>query len=644
MEINLEKIQQRIKELEEITEKLKKDFIGIDSIIDEFMKNIYIWYVMPEIQTRPLIISLWGLTGVGKTDLVRKFVNFANMNNRFIEIQLDTSSQSCSKIEYHLENIFDDTNVQGILLLDEIQRFRTVDERGAEIRENAKYSDLWMLLSDGKFESDSKNRRELVDLLLETYMDIDREENSEDQNNEEEEEEVNEKNNQKKTKPKKKKERVYKMWTWTASRLKRLLKLSEGVEEIMKWDIDKKVDMIKTKLADNSTFEGKVYSKLLVIIAGNLDEAYSMSDSVDEVDLDADIFHEFSKKITILNIKEALKRRFKPEQIARMGNIHIIYPSLSKDNYMNIIKMKINNINKMIFDNHNIKIKVDDTVYDTIYKNGVFPTQGVRPVLSTISSIYENSLPHFIFKSMLAKKNEIEIFSDNRQLVSNIAGEEIRCEIYTVIETLKKNKDVNITSLVAVHEAGHAVCYSVLFKAAPLQLICKTASDGIDGFAAHHQIRATKNNMKNQIMLSLGGQVAEEIFFGDNNRSTGCLGDNFNATKLASNYVRDYGFGGYSSLIRSEISDQHSCYNQDIDSTNDTIEKFIAECKVETKTLLEKNIDFLKTVIKKLFQDKEIKPDDYVILAEEKGYKINSFPTEKELIEVYYEQMQEKLN
>jgi len=582
------------------------------------------------------------MTGTGKTDLVRKFVNFAKMNNRFIEIQLDTSSQSTSKIEWHLENIFDDTDVPGILLLDEIQRFRTVDERGIELRENAKYNDLWMLLSDGKFESDSKNRKELVELLLETYYTMDEYEEEEDDDSETTTEEN--RTRQSGRQPKKKKEKIYKMWTWTASRLKRLLKLSESVEEIMKWDIDKKVNIIKEKLADNKTFEGKVYSKLLVIIAGNLDEAYSMSGSVDEVDLDADIFHEFSKKITILNIKEALRKRFKPEQIARMGNIHIIYPSLSKQNFMDIIKMKIGNINKMIEENHNIKIDIDNSVYDTIYKNGVFPTQGVRPVLSTISSIYENSLPHFIFKALLSESNNIKIKSDEKFLISEINNEETKCEIYTVIETLKKNKDINITSLVAVHEAGHAVCYSVLFKAAPLQLICKTASDGIDGFSAHHSIRATKNNLKNQIMLSLGGQVAEEIFFGDKNRSSGCLGDNYNATKLASSYVRDYGFGEYSSLIRSEISDQHSHYNQDIQSTNSTIEKFISDCKDETKKLLELHINLLKSVIKELFDKKEIKPDEYTELAAKQGYTVNSFPTEKELVEDYYEQMQEKLN
>ena len=80
--IDLDSIRRRTKELEEITINLKKEFVGIDNIIDQFIKNLYIWYVMPEIQTRPLIINMFGMTGTGKTDLVRKFVNFAKMNKK----------------------------------------------------------------------------------------------------------------------------------------------------------------------------------------------------------------------------------------------------------------------------------------------------------------------------------------------------------------------------------------------------------------------------------------------------------------------------------------------------------------------------------------------------------------------------------
>ena len=51
----------------------------------------------------------------------------------------------------------------------------------------------------------------------------------------------------------------------------------------------------------------------------------------------------FSFFLNLLSIKKALWKRFKPEQIARFGNIHVIYPSLSKLSYYGIIKKKIKN-------------------------------------------------------------------------------------------------------------------------------------------------------------------------------------------------------------------------------------------------------------------------------------------------------------
>jgi hypothetical protein len=46
--------------------QLKKEFFGIDSIIDKIVDTIQTWYLIPEMQERPAIINLWGLTGVGR--------------------------------------------------------------------------------------------------------------------------------------------------------------------------------------------------------------------------------------------------------------------------------------------------------------------------------------------------------------------------------------------------------------------------------------------------------------------------------------------------------------------------------------------------------------------------------------------------
>ena len=58
-----EKIEDRIQKLKETVKVLKTEFVGLDEIIDKISQSISPWYVTPEIIKRPVVISLWGMTG-----------------------------------------------------------------------------------------------------------------------------------------------------------------------------------------------------------------------------------------------------------------------------------------------------------------------------------------------------------------------------------------------------------------------------------------------------------------------------------------------------------------------------------------------------------------------------------------------------
>ena len=55
----LERIKSRKEKLEEVKLALKDKFIGIDDAIDKIIDSISLWYLTPELQFRPLIVSLW---------------------------------------------------------------------------------------------------------------------------------------------------------------------------------------------------------------------------------------------------------------------------------------------------------------------------------------------------------------------------------------------------------------------------------------------------------------------------------------------------------------------------------------------------------------------------------------------------------
>ncbi len=134
-------------------------------------------------------------------------------------------------------------------------------------------------------------------------------------------------------------------------------------------------------------FEPVDHSKTLILISGNLDEAFSMAMQTAEADIDADIFSAFTEKVSIVDIKEALTSRFKPEQVARFGNIHLIYRSLRKKDFEYLIHREVERVADNLRTLFDLEIIVSQSVEEVIYRNGVFPVQGVRPVFSSIGDI-----------------------------------------------------------------------------------------------------------------------------------------------------------------------------------------------------------------------------------------------------------------
>lgn len=87
------------------------------------------------------------------------------------------------------------------------------------------------------------------------------------------------------------------------------------------------------------------YSTSCIFVIGNIDEAYRMAKNFDP-DSDADRFYKHSLKITLPQIKSALQKRFRAEQIARLGNSHIIYPAFSSKVYRELIVLELSKASK----------------------------------------------------------------------------------------------------------------------------------------------------------------------------------------------------------------------------------------------------------------------------------------------------------
>lgn len=639
----IKKISERKEKLEYVRKALKEKFIGIDSVIDKIIDNISLWYLTPEIQFRPLIISLWGITGVGKTDLVRTLVNLLDFTDKFIEIQMDSKNEYQRTIESYLESSGVDSNQPSILLLDEIQRYRTINEHGQMI-ENKYFNDIWMLLSDGKLQSNSQRRLEIMELMLEEAYWEDRTENAEEVT---ENTSVNSDSDSSKDEPKneKKKKKEYKFKTsyWTAKRIRKLLDLKMPTDKIMEMTPEERVELMENHLKSNKVNEGKTYEKLLIFISGNLDEAFHMADEVEDVERDADIYHEMSKRITILHIKDALAKKFKPEQIARFGNNHVIYPCLDRKSYYKIIQMNCQKILDRVKEEHGIIVTLDNEIYDTIYRNGVFPTQGVRPAISTVFNVLGSNLPHFLYHALVSGVDGFKLKIEDKCLVTKIKNKTYKKELILDIDFIKEGRTLDEKILILVHEIGHALIYGLLFHTPPQQINVNSSSVFSSGFVITHIAVDNKTFIRNQLAVYLAGLVAEELVFGEDFKSNGASADITTATHAAGMYVRSYAMDGSVSRVMRITTQAQGEFNYNIDESNRIIENILTEEKARAQDLLKKNMKVFKKLIAFTIKNNVITPDDFVRICQENGLTLTHKKMNEKLIYSYDDKLNQFL-
>ena len=131
-------LAQRQRQLAAAAAQLKSELIGIDEVIDRVIDAIRAWYVLPQLIQRPVIVCLWGLTGTGKTQLTRRLAQLLGFYDRFVEVQMDGFSHGAGYRSSTISGMLADSGIAegapGVLVLDEFQRFRTVNAKREEVK------------------------------------------------------------------------------------------------------------------------------------------------------------------------------------------------------------------------------------------------------------------------------------------------------------------------------------------------------------------------------------------------------------------------------------------------------------------------------------------------------------------------------
>ena len=600
IDINLKEIKKKKETIEKTRKNLKKEFVGIDQIIDSLLDYIQVWYLMPEILTRPVIVNLWGMTGVGKTDLIRQMVKLLDYQERFAEIEL--SNLEGSSWERSVSALIEKNDLAdekpSIILFDEIQRFNTIDIDGKPLTQS-KFTDFWELLSDGKL---AKKQKDDLDYQLHNMLTQQKDIAS------------------RKAKGEEVLEDSTNMGFWEAKELKRMLGLEETLDELSNMSSKVGINYIQEAKKKKKIYEPISYAKSLIIISGNLDEAFSMAGATSESDVDADIFHAFTKKITIVDVKNSLSRKFRPEQVARFGNIHLIYNSLNKKNFVELISKEVKRVISDTLSKFGIVLTIDKSINELVYRNGVFPVQGVRPVFSSIVDIVETNLSKYLYTCIMENKKSIDIKYDQTKnlLIADIGGDITSTPYVGRIDKIRESNQHNAIANISVHESGHAVIYILLFGVVPLQLKSKLANSYAGGFTFPHEIHETKNNILNKIMIYLAGGLAEELIFGDGLASVGRGNDWEKMTRLALDYIRKYGF---EDDFQANYAIDEYAYTMNKKVTDEAAERLIVRMTNQTKDLLFTNKALLLGLSNNLNVKGSLLPKEIQAIAENQGIK-----------------------
>lgn len=586
-------IAERSNQLIKLSAELKSELFGIDNVIDRVIDSLRAWFVLPEIINRPVIICLWGLTGTGKTQLMRSIAQKLGFYDRFVEVQMDGFSNGSGYQSSSISSMLSDSGVQegapGILVLDEFQRFRTVNSKGEDVKVE-RYQDVWTLLSDGRLAPALSFISTIEYTLADSHYDqeSERAENTE----------------------KGKAPRLFKLTPYEARNLKKCLKLKESLLEIMGWSpvqIQQRLHEFRRLAASWETD----YSKLLVFVSGNLDEMYEeTAKRVEDCDTDADIFHELTKKLSIIDVKKALRERFKPEQIARLGNEHVIYPSFSRATYEKLIDSTCVRYVQDIKRTSQLHFVIDQAVQTEIYSNAVFPAQGTRPLFSSIHAILSSPLVNatlWAIERGAVPNDQINVTLDKLKgsLLVQWHDHQIAFPVTFELNQLKQRADSDFRSLLAVHEAGHALLYCLLFHQTPKELKINTASfEG--GYTSYVKERVhSRQSSLNMICVELAGRVAEIMVFGAEAGTTGAETDLKQATSRASKFVRHHGFGDrLSRTDTTQNSDEN--INTDIQATNISVEAVLSEQFSRAENLLREHSSVFLHIANELVLHSEV--------------------------------------
>lgn len=663
-------IKKRLDRLKEISNILKSEFIGIDSVIDDICQAVTPWYVTPEIIQRPVVISIWGLTGTGKTSVIRRLTELLDLKDKTLFFDCGCSDVTMYDVTDRISEFFEDRNgggnsicsgescslknpeaqeLRSVFVFDEFQYARTIDEDGREVSKTNQRG-IWSLMDSGYIDIVSRpwEARELISFVEELeYLSVDfGEDLAVSDGNWPDTKEIRKKlsetidtfKNWEEREEDEKSEGKSALNILSKRKKQNLISLLNNIERGLGYERFREIQEAKTLGEVIKLMRKNVKlvscprridcSKSLIFAIGNLDEAFSGVSDLDP-DMDADVFWKIIKKTGITDIKEALKTRFRMEQVGRLGNNMIIYPSLRKADFRELIERELRKAVEEFKVISGVTITWTDRFIDLLYSEGVIPSQGTRPVFATVGTICTSKFSRVLSEPDHGDTVELDIdgnlWSEQINVILRMKNKEVVIPEKLNMGRLRSSWACTKLAAHAIHEAGHAVVMTLTKNTVPEMILAQSSLGGgytYDAIKDTDRLSAqSKAEVSAEIKTALAGNAAEHEFFDDSHCTTGCTRDWQDAWEIISTATYKGSFFGdpwpwchvgFTDGVPVGIPEK------DLPADN-KIKRYLEQVFTETKELVKSDRNLIRHIALVLIKDRVMFPDQYRSIVREWG-------------------------
>jgi hypothetical protein len=147
------KMYAKIANVESAVAEISDELFGLEHQAQSCLNQMNMYLNLPGLMRQPLILNFWGSTGTGKTQLVKRLVELAGLDKRFVQVNLaNTGASRWNAKMAVVSELVDAENSDAlkpvVLFFDEMQHARTINEKNEEIQQND-IADLWGILENG---------------------------------------------------------------------------------------------------------------------------------------------------------------------------------------------------------------------------------------------------------------------------------------------------------------------------------------------------------------------------------------------------------------------------------------------------------------------------------------------------------------